>query len=232
MFNPVTTCPACQSFADTINGILSDIDSLQEDLKNATDPEKPGIINMIRDDRKQLGEPRRQLAQCELQNACQQQPSRTVPALISATVTIWISGFSIGIQSPENGMFSNVSLNFAQEVPPVDPNLWGVFIPSLTIPFDGGLTASLRGTESATGSFTLSTREMDLSVPLHITGIPFIDGGDRDATPDLSTQGSISTPDGQINGSPVDDAGNLTLVGFDDPVMYRVIASLSNLPPA
>src|SRR5258708_35873154 len=70
MFNPVTTCPACQSFADTINGILSDIDSLQEDLKNATDPEKPGIINMIRDDRKQLGEPRREIAQCELQNGC------------------------------------------------------------------------------------------------------------------------------------------------------------------
>jgi hypothetical protein len=78
---------------------------LQEDLKNATDPEKPGIINMIRDDRKQLGEPRRELAQCELQNACQQNDIN-VPALISATVTIWISG-GIGIQSPENGMFSN-----------------------------------------------------------------------------------------------------------------------------
>jgi hypothetical protein len=123
-------------------------------------------------------------------------------------------------------------LDFGQAVPPVDPNLLSVFIASLTIPFDGGLTASLRGTESATGSFTSSTREMDLVVPLHITGIPFIDGGDRDATPDLSTHGSISTPDGQFTGSPVDDAGNLTLVGFDDPVMYRVIASLSTFPHA
>ncbi|SRR6266568_3750223 len=227
MFNPVTTCPACQSFADTINGILSDIDSLQEDLKNATDPEKPGIINMIREDRKQLGEPRRELAQCELQNCHAAVPPKAAGFTGEATL--------ITDDADHRGPFQqsiNATFSFAA-------TLDSFFISNFPMikPMGNDTTIDLTGQQNASLD---SSGDMAVDLTLHFD-FHSIFAGNSDGVFHMTTgTASLSGPF-QPTGASIDAGGNVTLAGttrftsgfWDGKHGQLVIAGqLSPWPPA
>ena len=174
MVTSITTCPPCQTFADTINGISRDIEDLALQVQIASAQGKGALLAQISTLRQQLPEPVSQLRQCELANNCQPtQAVETVTGTWNATATIWTSNASYP------GLCTNFSTTLTFTGNP--GSVWNVSNTtfSLSIP-EGFITITVTLQMDAmghprpiTGTFiplssTSSPGSMDLSAPLHV----------------------------------------------------------------
>ena len=248
MITPITTCPPCQTFADTVNGINSEIENLELQVHNASVQGKAQLLAQISKLRQQLFVQVRQLRQCEVANNCQpSQPSESVETVTgtwNATATIWTSNPSYAGPYVDS---SSTTLTFTGN----PGSIWNVSNDtfSLSIP-EGLLTITITlqqdasgQTEPITGTFTplsnaTSPGSMDLTAPLHVNAGIF---GSSDVVLPLSTSSTITTPTGVFNGLALDTNGNITLVGQanavggpldTDLVQASIVGTIVNAPPA
>src|SRR5579884_2253747 len=79
------------------------------------------------------------------------------------------------------------------------------------------------------GHYAFASGDLDLSLPLHVTvkNIPVIGSVSKDVKLPLSTHHTVTTPDGQINGSPASSPANakgaITLVGDVSVTLIRFV---------
>ena len=248
MIMPITTCPPCQTFANTVNEISSEIEDLELQVQNASVQGKAQLLTQMSRLRLQLIEPVRQLRQCELANNCQpSQPPESVETVTgawNATATIWTSNSSYPGPYVDS---SSTTLTFTGN----PGSIWNVSNDtfSLSIP-EGLLTITITlqqdssgQTEPITGTFTplssaTSPGSMDLTAPLHVDAGIF---GSSDVVLPLSTSSTITTPTGVFTGQALDTNGNITLVGQanavggpldTDLVQASIVGTIVNAPPA
>lgn len=248
MITPINTCPACQSYADTINGINTEIEDLELQVQNASDQGQAQLLTQLSGLRLQLLEQVRQLRQCELANNYQpSQPTGSVETVIgtwNATATIWTSNSSYPGPYVDT---SSTTLTFTGN----PGSIWNVSNDTFALSITEGLitiTVTLQKdasgqTEPITGTFTplsyaTSPGSMDLSAPLHVdAGIL----GSSDVVLPLSTSSTIRTPSGVFAGQALDANGNITVVGQanavggpldSDLVQASIVGTLVNAPPA
>jgi hypothetical protein len=250
MITPITTCPPCQTFAETVNGINSEIEDLELQVQNASVQGKAQLLAQISKLRQQLFVQVRQLRQCEVANNCQ--PSRpsgsveTVTGTWNATATIWTSNPSYPGPYVDS---SSTILTFTGN----PGSIWNVSNDTFSLSITEGfitITITLQQdsagqTEPITGTFTpLSNAtssgpgSMDLTAPLHVDAGIF---GSSDVVLPLSTSSTITTPTGVFNGLALDTNGNITLVGQanavggpldTDLVQASIVGTIVNAPPA
>jgi hypothetical protein len=245
MITPITTCPPCQTFADTINGIDRDIEELKLQLQYSSTQGKAQLLTQISGLRQQLLEPVRQLHKCEVANNCQpSQALQTVIGTWNATATIWTSNPSY--QGPYTNNFST-TLTFTGN----PGSIWNVSNNTFSLSIPEGLVTititlqkdSTGQTKPITGTFTplanaSSPGSMDLSAPLHVDAGLF---GSSDVVLPLSTSSTITAPGGVISGKALDANGNITLVGQANAVggpldtnlvQVSIVGTILNAPPA
>jgi hypothetical protein len=257
MITPIATCPPCQTFADTIDGINKDIEDLEVQSQNASVQGKAQLLTQRRGLRQQLLEQVRQLRQCELANNYQpsqssqssqtsqtSQPLETVTATWNATATIWTSNSSYPGPYVDS---SNTTLTFTGN----PGSIWNVsndtfslsitkWLMTITITLQkdsAGQTVPITGTFTPLSNAT-SPGSMDLSAPLHADAGLF---GSSDIVLPLSTSSTITTPTGVFTGQALDANGNITLVGQanavggpldTDLVQTSIVGTIVNAPPA
>ncbi|GAB1640576.1 hypothetical protein [Krasilnikovia sp. MM14-A1259] len=200
---PAYAVPApCQADYNTLQGLNSDLDSLQEELKTAAPPAKPHIAAQIKAVKAQIAKVQPRYEQCMRDNDAAAPP-------IQATFTGRVTLTTNDSRMPKP-ITRDVSIGlsyFGQNRELVNIREWPTITsdPIQAGPFNLHVTVRL---DQSSGSFNRSTGRMSLNLVLTFDE-------DLAAPADSDSNLAITVGTDQPGGVPMDAAGNVTLAGAD-----------------